>query len=725
MSSRQDGVSDRTEAGDATDETATSHPGAPSFKPARFRPSSAFRRVPGRVTPGKDDIPDTSTPRAPRPLAMVATTLTVGVASGFLELAVLAIQVHGLHRVGLSTLRISRHHLWMIPVAEALTTIGLASLLLAPPAAWVAWRSGRRQPARSPSKAWDWAGAVLGMLLILGPLLAIRGLHAAAALVLALGMGIRSRRAMVRLARTWPRVMTWTGAVATLFLPIYALVQWERVAHAEGRAWAQPANASAAGAPNLLWIVMDTVRADRMSLYGYNRSTTPELARWAEEGITFEMARSTAPWTLPSHMSMFTGLWPFEHGARIDRPYFGPSPTLAEHLGAQGYATAGIVANTGMCNSTYGVGRGFDTYVELLCNHEVSARATWLNSALGYWVLKVGRMIGLRVPDQFPRPGRRPAPEIIADAQRWLGGVGRRNNQGSPDSNRPFFLFLNFMDVHSPYYPLPGTTRQFWTGELPPRRQIIPETGWLALQARDAAPLERRPALQKELDSITQRLSDLYDDCLRGLDAEIGRFLRDLRAAGLLDHTWIVITADHGEHFGEHDLFGHGTSLYNELTHVPLLLIPPLEGHGSSEGRAVAARGRRIGIPVSHRDLARTMTGLLVPEIDNPFPGRSLARHWDANGPDAPDPVLSQVESQHLEGEEVQSDRMFKLDSVIDERHVLIESSRRGPELYHLHEDRAQEHNLAGRPADRARQERLRRTLDALRNRSELGSASD
>ena len=313
------------------------------------------------------------TPRAPELSGLVGAALVLGVAAGFLELAVRMIQLHWLHQVGLSTLRISRHVAWMVPVAETLVTLGLTLGLVAPALVWSAWRSGRPGASRALSWAWNWAGVVLGTLLFLGPLLAVRGLHARGA-----GAGRLCRHSHP--SRRRPA----HGGLATRLV----LARGDRAGRAHdlllpavGPGWPgcgtglDPARARA---PNLLWIVMDTVRADRMSLYGYPRRTTPELDAWAREGIAFDMARSAAPWTLPSHVTMFTGLWPFEHGARIDRPYFGNSPTLAEHLAAAGYTTAGIVGNTGMCNASYGVGRGFDYYVELLCNHEVSLRGRCL-----------------------------------------------------------------------------------------------------------------------------------------------------------------------------------------------------------------------------------------------------------------------------------------------------------------------------------------------------------
>ncbi|HZW32659.1 MAG TPA: sulfatase, partial [Isosphaeraceae bacterium] len=660
MASREDRHGARIE--DRTVSGASTERGAGPIGSSLYQPSVLLRHAmkgsvrslgPALTAPAAGFDPAPRAPGAPGLSSLLGATLAVGAAAGFLELAAMAIPIHVLHRVGLSTLRISRHVAWMIPVAEVLVTVLVVLMLVAPVLAWSAWRAGRRAPARPVSWAWGWAGAVLGTMLWLGPLLAVRGLHAAAALTIAVCAGIRSRRLLVRPTPGWQRGSCWAGAIVLGGLPVYAFWQWDRVVRAEERAWSGPASS----APNLLWIVMDTVRADHMSLHGYGRPTTPQLEAWARQGICFDQARSAAPWTLPSHVTMFTGLWPFEHGARVDRPYVGASPTLAEHLAAHGYATAGFAGNTGMCNAIYGVGRGFDYYVELVLNHEVSVRTTMLNSALGTWALYLGRRLGLPVPAPFVIPHRRLAPELIAHSRDWLERVCRRNQAGPPASRRPFFLFVNFMDAHSPYLPLPGATQPFWTGPYPERRQAIPEVGWRAVQARDAAPADRRAERQRELDQVTRRLSDLYDDCLRGLDTQLGNFLGGLRGQGLLEETWVVITSDHGEHFGEHDQFGHGTSLYNALTHVPLIVIPPLRGAGSATDPFAALRGRRIGVPVSHRELAVTLTDLLVPGADNPFPGRSLARHWGPGGPAAPDPILSQMEEQHLEGEEVQSDR--------------------------------------------------------------------
>ena len=244
-----------------------------------------------------------------------------------------------------------------------------------------------------------------------------------------------------------------------------------------------------------------------MSMYGYGRRTTPELEAWAKEGITFEMARSAAPWTLPSHVTMFTGLWPFEHDARVDRAYRGPSPTLAEHLRAQGYQTAGIVANVRMCNTAYGVGRGFDYYLDYPCNQEISLRAMMYNSALGSVVMELGRRMVLPIAGPTPFGLQRTAREITADGRAWLDGVSQSNPSETPGSRRPFFLFLNFMDVHGPYLPPADAARRFWAGPIPSKPLASPASGWNALRARDAAPPEQRGQRQRELEDVRRRLS--------------------------------------------------------------------------------------------------------------------------------------------------------------------------------------------------------------------------
>ncbi len=133
-----------------------------------------------------------------------------------------------------------------------------------------------------------------------------------------------------------------------------------------------------AAAPNVLFIVLDTVRADRLSLYGYDRPTTPALERWARQGILFSEARATAPWTLASHASLFTGRWPRELGVKWLTPLGTTVPTLAEYFGSRGYATAGFVANLIYCSYDTGLDRGFTHYEDYVLERLMALRTACL-----------------------------------------------------------------------------------------------------------------------------------------------------------------------------------------------------------------------------------------------------------------------------------------------------------------------------------------------------------
>jgi len=721
MTSSQDKSHGQTRLHPTTGDSARPRSRRTAFESAIYHPTSVLRELLNRSARVRNSTGAVLVESSPRPamarrapglLTFLGVAFLLSVASGFLELAVLQIQAHVWHRVGWHSLMVSRHITWMVPVSAPLVIVPLAVILVWPALALLAWRSrrGRLAPPLAVTWAWGWAGTVLGMLLLLGPLLAIRALHPAAAVALALGLGFRLWRGMVRPIAGRRRLCYSGAGIVILALPACLFTQWNAGVRTPEPTWSRPV----AGSANLLWIVLDTLRADHMSIYGYCRQTTPELEAWAKEGITFEMARSAAPWTLPSHVTMFTGLWPFEHDARVDRAYCGPSPTLAEHLRAQGYQTAGIVANVRICNAAYGVGRGFDDYRDYPFNQEISLRAMMYNSALGSVVMELGRRMLLPIPGPAPFGLRRTAREITAEGRAWLDGVSQGNPSETPGSRRPFFLFLNFMDVHDPYLPSPDAVRRFWAGPIPSKPFASAGSGWNALRARDAAPPEQRQQRQRELEDVRRRLTDLYDECLYGLDAELGCFLRELRAEGRLANTWVVITADHGEHLGEHDQFGHGSSLYNEQTHVPLVLIPPLGAEETGTDCAARLRGRRVAVPVSQRDLPRTLTELLIPGAENPFPGHSLAHSWTDSGPVQTDPVLTQLEQPRLVGEDFAADQMVTINSVIDENYILIEPGGNPPELYAI-EDRKQQRNLADDPAQRSRLERLRCTLATLR----------
>src|SRR5262245_59554307 len=204
-----------------------------------FRPSSAFRRVLNRVDRGRSSRKAASTTSRPMPsrvnghpalTAVIAAAVVVGLMAGFLELAVLVAQVQGLHLVDWSTLMISRHVAWMVPVASILVIVPVTLLLVAPALAWTEWRKRRGQAEEAVSRAWDWTGAVLATFLLLGPLMAIRGFHPVAPVAVAVGIGSRIRRWVVWRTPGWHRGSYWAGGIAIGLLAFQAAWQWNALA---------------------------------------------------------------------------------------------------------------------------------------------------------------------------------------------------------------------------------------------------------------------------------------------------------------------------------------------------------------------------------------------------------------------------------------------------------------------------------------------------------------
>ncbi len=358
--------------------------------------------------------------------------------------------------------------------------------------------------------------------------------------------------------------------------------------------------------PNLLLIVLDTVRARNLSLHGYPRATMPCLADLAPTGTVFEQALSTAPWTLPSHASMFTGRWPHELSADYDVPLDGRYPTLAEFLAAHGYATAGFVANMRYCGYESGLQRGFRRYDD----YGLSLGQFAASSNLVGTVASNLRLRWMVENDQHLN--RKGAERVNDEALRWL----------SREGGKPFFIFVNYFDAHEPYLPpLPFDTR---FGRPRQRGNHSPLHHWLwnpSMWDRHLSPEDVREE------------TDAYDGALAYLDQQVSALLGEFERRGALENTVVVITSDHGEEFGEHRVFEHGYSLYLAALHVPLLVVLP--------GRVSA--GKRVAAAVTLRDLPATVVDLLGGFKDSPFPGRSLARYWRGSNEERGEPLLSEV----------------------------------------------------------------------------------
>lgn len=338
--------------------------------------------------------------------------------------------------------------------------------------------------------------------------------------------------------------------------------------------------APGAGQPNVLLIVLDTVRADRLSLYGYARGTTPFLARLGEQSTVFTQAISTSSWTLPSHASLFTGLSPHQHGAHGDR-LRTQDATIAEVFAAHGYRTAGFTANTIMTQRRTGLDRGFQHYDDLFSSLIDAASRTTFGRRLARFAPRFG---------YHDWPGRKNAAAINRSFLAWLDSRG---------TDRPFFAFLNYFDAHGPYLPPREFAARFSShpDALVTRR---PFDGW----AYTGEPVD--PAL-------SEMESDAYDASLAYLDAQLQLLFEQLQARGLADNTLLVITSDHGESIFEHGALGHSINLYREALHIPLLLRLP--------GKVPA--GLRDSRPV---DLTAVPATLLdIAGVSAPWPSASLA----------------------------------------------------------------------------------------------------
>ena len=318
------------------------------------------------------------------------------------------------------------------------------------------------------------------------------------------------------------------------------------------------AGCQAAPARSVVLVVVDTLRADHLGVYGYERQTSPNLDAWAEHGAVFENAFSTSPWTLPSVGTMFTGQLPSRHlagtfvrgadGRPPNRSQFRQLdtslPTLAETAAAAGFATVAVI-NNAFLGPRFGVDRGFELY------------------------------------DFSPAGNRqlRRADVVVDRALTWL----RNRGEG------PFFMVIHLFDPHMEYDP-PETTRGHFSSGLP--KTELPR---LTDQIRTA--LRRGDLFDRDY------LVALYDEEILFVDRQLGRLFESLDAEGLADNAVVLVTSDHGEELFDHDGFEHGHTVYDELLRVPLVVRGP------------GIRPARHDLPVSLLDLFPT----IVPHSARPF----------------------------------------------------------------------------------------------------------
>ena len=429
--------------------------------------------------------------------------------------------------------------------------------------------------------------------------------------------------------------------------------------------------AAAPGAPNVLVIIVDTLRADHLSAYGYPRPTSPNIAQLAARGVLFENAIAPSAWTLPSHASMVTGRYPHDHGAdTFSKSMDGRYATVAEAFQARGYRTGAFSANLAWFSRSSGLDRGFLHFEDYRQSASSAASRTYLGERLVAACYVLSLCGGL--------PGRLTAEEINAHALRWLDS-----------DKRPFLVFLNYMDTHEPYLP-PSPYREAFT--LGSRKRIL----------QGFQPELAPEQLQGEIGA--------YDGAIAAVDARVGQLLRELATRGLDRNTLVILTSDHGEGFDEHGLLGHLNSLYRELLHVPLIFSWP--------GRL--PEGVRIAAPVSTASLPATLASIVAEHWDTQFPGPSLASLWEGGARSWPDPLS---ELAQMDGSPKDINFRGSLDSVFTSEWHYIRGPGARRELYSVLQDSREDHNLA----DTAQGQEVCRRLDheMLIARRPAGAAND
>jgi arylsulfatase len=313
---------------------------------------------------------------------------------------------------------------------------------------------------------------------------------------------------------------------------------------------------------NIILLSVDALRADHLSCYGYHRETSPVLDALAEESIRFTNAYSASSHTREAVPALLTGEYP---DVAIDGSYRLATETIAHHLWEAGFATGGFHSNP-FVSRAYGFDQGFDTFDDDLHfgQHKLVALAQ-------------------RALDKLRNRHYARAEEINKRSLSWIDSL---------DSGEPFFLWNHYMDTHGPYEP-PGEYATLYADKK--------------LSGRDAQALYQRAIDDPEsiTDEERQLLIDLYDAEIRYNDEYIGEFLKELQNRDLLEDSLLIVTADHGDAFGEHGYYEHPRYLHDEITQIPMFVREPEKTAGTVE------------TPVSTLDIVSTFKQIVGQDIDS------------------------------------------------------------------------------------------------------------
>ena len=364
--------------------------------------------------------------------------------------------------------------------------------------------------------------------------------------------------------------------------------------------------------PNVLIIIVDTLRADHLSPYGYSRDTSPYLTNLAQQGVLFDNAIAPSSWTLPSHASMLTGLYPHETAVETDNDNLSAKlPSLGDAMRKRGYRTAAFSANYEFFSRSRGFIHGFSHFEE----YEQTIGGVLEKVPLSRVILQY--LSSHTTGDPFAFFGVKNAASAEKVDEDALGWIER--------GHRPFFAVLNYFDLHEPVLP-PEPWLHMYTSNPRARRQ--------SMYFPDACSWSE---VSPSCDSRRPQYLDTYDGSIRYVDASLQRLLSQLNEHGLLDNTIVVFTSDHGQEFGDHGIYGHGKSLYWREIQVPLIFWRP----------GLVPASVHVPTPVSTTDIPATVLDLVGAADRQALPGRSLAAFWRSSQPvadwPAPTPELARL----------------------------------------------------------------------------------
>ncbi|MBP1988361.1 sulfatase [Halolamina salifodinae] len=460
------------------------------------------------------------------------------------------------------------------------------------------------------------------------------------------------------------------------------------------------------GSPsNVLFVVMDTVRKDRLGPYGYDRDTTPGLDGFADEATVFENAVAPAPWTLPVHTSIFTGMYPSRHGADQENPYLEGATTLAQSLSADGTRTACYSSNAWITPYTH-LTDGFDdqdNFFEVMPGDLLSGPLARM------WQVLNDNPRLRKLADMIVSAGNT-AHEYLSSGEGADSKTPRvmdRTKQFIEESEadgEDWFSFINLMDAHLPYHPPEEFQEEFAPGV--DSSEVCQNSKEFNSGARDID------------DAEWDDIKSLYDAEIAHIDSQLTRLFDWLKETDRWEDTAVVVCADHGELHGEHDLYGHEFGLYDPIVNVPLLVKhPSLDAERredtvelldlyhtvldtfdtdatpmAADEEAVSLDPMRSLLSESYRDFD---------EVDDPDPAQQAAPDGETGFIEYSRPVveLKQLEEKAADaGIELDEDSRFyarmRAARRADAKYVRID--RIEDEAYRLDEDPDETENLVG-----------------------------